>query len=368
MNKHLKLLSISFTIVCSLFLAAKVQAIAVSTDYVPLTTVPGVFKAGERTNPVVIVKNLYGFAIGIGGVIAVVMIIYAGFEYMYKESITGKSDAKGRITNAFLGLAVILGSYILLRTINPALVNFDVNLPSGSGRVAHLAISQSLRDQAAAETQVALKKSSELRAEVAALEKEAAELQEELGATRDNSDENFARLTEVKKQIQLKKLEEIGLRTGADIATVTTSIDENTFLRENKGVGNGGYAIGEDNMQVKHSRLLTFFDTQIEELKKFDQTDPTVIKTLIQVEARKGAAKEEFDQQVKAEKILIPPTGVAPATLQSEAKSLKADIRSDIDTQTQKLLDAGLRKEAEDYAKRGENRIASLCGIDPCGK
>ncbi|MFA6158504.1 MAG: pilin [Candidatus Paceibacterota bacterium] len=142
MNNTLRTLSATsgLTLAAGVFLLPASTALAATTAglddaglYVPLTTIPGLITAGVATNPVTIIMGVYGLAIGIGSVIATVMIIWAGFEYMYVEAIGKKSAAKERITNAFLGLLVILGSYILLRTINPNLVSFNVTLPGGAG-------------------------------------------------------------------------------------------------------------------------------------------------------------------------------------------------------------------------------------------
>lgn len=155
------------------------------TSYIPLVSLPGLFTAGKATNPVEIIKGIYGLAIGIGSVIATVMIIYAGFEYMYVESMGQKSAAKERIQNAFWGLLVILGSYILLRTINPSLVEFSLSLPAGTGRLGTLVaadqaalarekkISDALKADAAAKAEITIfqQQASALDADIAALEK-----------------------------------------------------------------------------------------------------------------------------------------------------------------------------------------------------
>ncbi len=68
---------------------------------------------------------IYRYAVGISGVVAVIIIIISGFQW----SISGGSpdtisQAKGRITNAVTGLLLVLGSYSLLYAINPELVRF----------------------------------------------------------------------------------------------------------------------------------------------------------------------------------------------------------------------------------------------------
>jgi hypothetical protein len=75
------------------------------------------------------VNSLFQISLGILMVLAVVMIVIAGVQYMTTESIYGKGDAKGRITNAITGLILALGIFVILNTINPKLleVNFGVD-------------------------------------------------------------------------------------------------------------------------------------------------------------------------------------------------------------------------------------------------
>lgn len=65
---------------------------------------------------------IFKIAIGLCGVLAVVMIIVNGVAYMGEDSIFGKTEAKQKILAAILGLLIALGSYALLNTINPDLL------------------------------------------------------------------------------------------------------------------------------------------------------------------------------------------------------------------------------------------------------
>lgn len=73
------------------------------------------------------IKNIYIYLIGIGGLIAAVLVIKGGFEYVTS---TGNSQrvegAKETIRNALFGLALLLGSYTLLYTINPDLLKLKL--------------------------------------------------------------------------------------------------------------------------------------------------------------------------------------------------------------------------------------------------
>ena len=66
--------------------------------------------------------KLFKLAIGIIAVLAVIMLIVAGIQYMGEDSIFGKTKAKNQMTNAILGLLIALGSYAILYTISPDLI------------------------------------------------------------------------------------------------------------------------------------------------------------------------------------------------------------------------------------------------------
>ena len=77
------------------------------------------------------VKYLFNFAIIISGLIAFVSLVYGGFRYLTSAgSPVAMGEAKSQITAGILGLALILGSYLLLTTINPQLVILTVGKES----------------------------------------------------------------------------------------------------------------------------------------------------------------------------------------------------------------------------------------------
>ena len=71
------------------------------------------------------IKSMYRYTIWVAGILAVAMVIVAGFQWAASggnsESIT---SAKKRISGAMAGLILLLLSYTILSTINPYLVNF----------------------------------------------------------------------------------------------------------------------------------------------------------------------------------------------------------------------------------------------------
>lgn len=98
-------------------------------------------KPEQVTTPVPeYVKYIFNFLIAISGVIALGVLVYAGFQYFTSTGNIEKiSDAKSRITAALLGLVILFGSYLILYSINPDLIVFHLprlrpilsELPSG---------------------------------------------------------------------------------------------------------------------------------------------------------------------------------------------------------------------------------------------
>lgn len=75
------------------------------------------------------VGYVYKFSIALAVFLAIVVIIYAGFEYMLSEALPAKLDAKGRIKSAVTGLLLVFSSYLLLRVIDPRLVQLYTEIP-----------------------------------------------------------------------------------------------------------------------------------------------------------------------------------------------------------------------------------------------
>ncbi len=69
------------------------------------------------------VNRLYRFGISAGALVVVFLIIYAGYIYITSDE-AGKTKAKGYLKNSLTGMAIMLGSFVLLNFINPSLVAF----------------------------------------------------------------------------------------------------------------------------------------------------------------------------------------------------------------------------------------------------
>ena len=108
-------------------------------DYVPLAPLPGTYCPPGTTDPTCAnttsggttlgryLPGLFKLGIGIAGVLAVIMIMIGGVEYMMSESITSKGAGKDKMRDAIIGLLLAMGAWIILNTINPNLVDTETS-------------------------------------------------------------------------------------------------------------------------------------------------------------------------------------------------------------------------------------------------
>src|SRR3989344_1442320 len=69
------------------------------------------------------IKYMFNFGIAIAGLVAFISFVYGGFRYTASAGNPGNlKDAQDQIKASLLGLGLLLGSWLLLTTINPQLV------------------------------------------------------------------------------------------------------------------------------------------------------------------------------------------------------------------------------------------------------
>ena len=94
----------------------------------PGTTCPG--SAETAQSPAAYIARFYQFALMLAGMLAFGMIIFGAIQYIVSAgNPTAQSDARDRIFQALWGVALLLGAYLILYTIDPKLVNLtDPNI------------------------------------------------------------------------------------------------------------------------------------------------------------------------------------------------------------------------------------------------
>lgn len=75
-------------------------------------------------------STIFKILISFGTLSAVVMLVWGGITYIVSDAVDMKGNAKKRIQAALLGLALLAGSYLILNTINPDLLKFNLNFSS----------------------------------------------------------------------------------------------------------------------------------------------------------------------------------------------------------------------------------------------
>jgi len=71
------------------------------------------------------ISGFYRYLLGIGLVAAAIMLVYAGFLYIMGATGLQISDAKSKITDALIGLAILVASYAILANVSPATLKFE---------------------------------------------------------------------------------------------------------------------------------------------------------------------------------------------------------------------------------------------------
>lgn len=105
-----------------------------NSNYCMLAPLPGL---GDGSGDLDVTKGIGDYfltiiqiVMGAIGVLSVLMLIVGGIEYMSTVSVGEKEGARSRIEHALLGLLLALSSYVILRTLNPKLVDLGVTIPT----------------------------------------------------------------------------------------------------------------------------------------------------------------------------------------------------------------------------------------------
>ncbi len=81
--------------------------------------------------PADLVNQFLNFAFLGAGLLAFGMVVYGGIKYTLSAgNIASQADARDQITQALIGLLLLVGSGLILRTINPALINIELKHPT----------------------------------------------------------------------------------------------------------------------------------------------------------------------------------------------------------------------------------------------
>ena len=134
LHYSIKILSVlTFCFFTYAYTAPVLYAQNTQTDYTVLAPLPGTTNSCPTgtdctTNFKTYLEGMFTFAIGVSAVLAFIMLSFAGFQYVTTDGIGEKSNARERINNAVYGLLLVIGAYAILYTINPDILNFNLNI------------------------------------------------------------------------------------------------------------------------------------------------------------------------------------------------------------------------------------------------
>ncbi len=121
-KKRVKLLVAFFLTVVAL-VATTVSA----EGYIPLEPLTTSAESGVTLSSYL--DDIFKIGIGLAGVFAVLMIVIGGIGYIGGASNpSARSEAKGKITSAILGLILATASWLILYTINPNLLKTELTI------------------------------------------------------------------------------------------------------------------------------------------------------------------------------------------------------------------------------------------------
>ncbi len=89
-------------------------------DYILCEAVGGIINQ-RQTNFAAFLRELYMLAFILAGTVAFVRIVYGGVLYSVSAVVNRKKEALDIFKNVAIGMALLMGSYVILNTINPAL-------------------------------------------------------------------------------------------------------------------------------------------------------------------------------------------------------------------------------------------------------
>lgn len=98
-------------------------------SFIPLTNLPGIASTSASAISLPsFVNNLYRIAIGVAAFFAVVEIVWAGYIFMTSaDSVSKNTKARQKITNAIIGLVLVLSPYVVFSVINPKILNITLD-------------------------------------------------------------------------------------------------------------------------------------------------------------------------------------------------------------------------------------------------
>ncbi len=115
-------------IIITIWLSAII--ICSAAEYQALEPLPTFGNTNPGTDLSGYLETVFAFGVSLAGIMAVTMIVIGGIQYVTAYGNPGMiGSAKERITQALLGLLLVVGAWLILYTINPDLIKGKLTVP-----------------------------------------------------------------------------------------------------------------------------------------------------------------------------------------------------------------------------------------------
>ena len=314
---------------------------------------------------------VFKFAIAISAFLAVIMIIWGGFEIMLSEAVNSKLEGKKRVYDALTGLVMVLASYLILQTIDPRLVEIDTTIKP-------LIVPKSSLFELAEQSTIDLTSfSNTAKQEITTLVEENKQNEEKIKALQENEDnltEDQAtelqaledKVTENNVTINTAAAEQTGYlayQRAANVLMNTNPSDDDKVTLSNYYDPDDPYATSVKNIKDGNGKYPVNTKNVIrnqynQEINKIIDTDPEKAQLLLR--------QEEFYINLIASQAKLSETIEAHGTPHYVSGGIGgASIAYYTDNTTE--LNARLAAETKNLLDKNVNIIASTTGINADG-
>ena len=101
---------------------------AQTSGYTVLAPLPGIGDQNQTTTLQDYLPAVFKLSIGIAAVLAFVMITFGGITYATTDSVFKAEKGKKFIEDAIWGLLLVIGAWVILYTINPQILKFNLSI------------------------------------------------------------------------------------------------------------------------------------------------------------------------------------------------------------------------------------------------
>ncbi|MBP9749738.1 MAG: hypothetical protein KBD21_03330 [Candidatus Pacebacteria bacterium] len=115
---------------CSIFLVTLLTIctplLVQGIEYIPLSPNLPLIGRDEWGDLGGLFNKFLAISVAVAALLAVIMVAIGGFKWMTTDSVFNMGDAKEQISNAIIGLLIVLASVLIMVTINPDIIKFNL--------------------------------------------------------------------------------------------------------------------------------------------------------------------------------------------------------------------------------------------------